>query len=262
VPLLNKFDKKKLEETMKKCHILLALAWGLLCVVPLSESYPGDDPGVPDSVILEELVYQVSGPPYQGTAVLPVRAVNDEYLYHLYVPLWWSGPLVGDSARFAGEKEPYIDRGEFGMSSKSCWIGMVSAWEGPFFPPGSDTIAYLYCTVEDTGFVIVDTCSGGPSIDFLRFLDSHYDQIQPYIERPRAYHIVPPYLPGDVNYDSNIDLGDAIYLLNYLYKGMDPPAFFELGDVNGDCTTDIADAVFLVNYLFREGAQPDDCCTF
>ncbi len=234
----------------------------MFCVLGASESSAQHDPGTPDSVILEQLAYEVSGPPYQGTAVLPVRAVHDEYLALMYIPLVWSGPLLGDSGRFAGERLPYISYGDIGMGPKSGWIGISTPAGDPFLPPGQDTIAYLYFTVEDTGFVSVDTTSGGPAENYLHFFDSTMNKIEPFIERPRVYHVIPPYLPGDVNYDWEIDLGDVVYLINYLYKGMDPPEFFELGDVNGDCVTDIGDAVFLINYLYKDGPEPDDCCTF
>jgi hypothetical protein len=53
-----------------------------------------------------------------------------------------------------------------------------------------------------------------------------------------------------------IDVGDLVYLINYLYKGGLAPNPPELGDVNLDSLVDIGDVVFLVNYLYKSGSAP------
>ena len=64
---------------------------------------------------------------------------------------------------------------------------------------------------------------------------------------------------GDVNGDKLIDVGDAIYLLNYLFKGGPPPAIWATGDCNCDQIIDVGDAIYLLNYLFKNGGAPGDC---
>ncbi len=64
------------------------------------------------------------------------------------------------------------------------------------------------------------------------------------------------FVRGDVNGDLEIELGDAIYLLNYLYKGGPEPVNPEAGDVNCDGSIDLGDAVYLLNYLFKNGPEP------
>jgi hypothetical protein len=61
---------------------------------------------------------------------------------------------------------------------------------------------------------------------------------------------------GDVNEDGLIDLGDAIYLLNYLFRGGPPPNPWIAGDLNCDGLVDLGDLIYLLNYLFREGPPP------
>ncbi len=65
-----------------------------------------------------------------------------------------------------------------------------------------------------------------------------------------------PFLVGDANSDGTIDVGDAIYLLNYLFKNGTPPDPQQAGDVNGDQTLDVSDAIYLLNYLFKGGPPP------
>jgi hypothetical protein len=61
---------------------------------------------------------------------------------------------------------------------------------------------------------------------------------------------------GDVNGDGSIDLGDVVYLVNYLWRGGPPPDPYQAGDANCDGTITISDIVYLVNYLFYGGSAP------
>lgn len=61
---------------------------------------------------------------------------------------------------------------------------------------------------------------------------------------------------GDANQDLNANVGDAVFLINYIFKGGDAPDPVKAGDVNGDCCTNVGDAVYLINYVFKGGAKP------
>jgi len=65
---------------------------------------------------------------------------------------------------------------------------------------------------------------------------------------------------GDVNMDGEIDVGDVIYLVNYLFEEGPEPVPWESGDVNCDGVVDIADVVYLINYLFIDGPPPPASC--
>jgi len=65
---------------------------------------------------------------------------------------------------------------------------------------------------------------------------------------------------GDVNSDGAIDLGDVVFLINYLYKGGAAPDPLKLGDPTADCAVDVGDIVFLLNYLYRGGPSPGIGC--
>jgi len=72
------------------------------------------------------------------------------------------------------------------------------------------------------------------------------------------YPLINPWEPscGDCNGDGVIDVGDVVYLLNYLFKNGPAPQPLSLGDVNADTMVDVGDVVFLLNYLFRNGPAP------
>ena len=63
-------------------------------------------------------------------------------------------------------------------------------------------------------------------------------------------------VPGDANNDSLVDIGDAVFVLNYLFKSGPQPCVSEAADANGDGLIDIGDAVYMLNYLFKGGPPP------
>ncbi len=69
------------------------------------------------------------------------------------------------------------------------------------------------------------------------------------------------YLCGDASGDATIDIGDPVYLINYIFKSGPAPDPECVGDANGDDTNDIGDAVYLINYIFKSGPAPViPCC--
>ncbi len=66
---------------------------------------------------------------------------------------------------------------------------------------------------------------------------------------------------GDANGDRNVDVADAVYLINYVFKSGAPPDPLCSGDANSDQSTNIADAVYVINYVFTGGPPAvADCC--
>ncbi|MGB7062779.1 MAG: hypothetical protein WBF13_10580 [Candidatus Zixiibacteriota bacterium] len=68
------------------------------------------------------------------------------------------------------------------------------------------------------------------------------------------------YVFGDATGDYEVNVADAVYLVNYLFRDGDPPSPLLLGDPNNDCVVDVADIIYLINYLFRGGPAPLQGC--
>jgi hypothetical protein len=66
--------------------------------------------------------------------------------------------------------------------------------------------------------------------------------------------------PGDANSDTNVNVGDVVFLINMVFKGGPAPACPNQGDANHDCNLNIGDAVFLINLVFKGGAAPQCGC--
>ncbi|MCP4568495.1 MAG: hypothetical protein GY841_13035 [FCB group bacterium] len=78
---------------------------------------------------------------------------------------------------------------------------------------------------------------------------------QDFVEFPGTIHV--RYLnPGDANADGAINVGDAVFMINYVFKNGPPPEFDEEGDANCDYALNVGDAVFLINYVFKGGPAP------
>lgn len=75
-----------------------------------------------------------------------------------------------------------------------------------------------------------------------------------------------PYTLGDANSDgviiplksrtNAVNVGDIVFMVNYLYQVGPPPCPYHAGDTNCDGMVDIADVICLINYLFRWGDLP------
>ncbi|MEZ5359127.1 MAG: dockerin type I repeat-containing protein [Candidatus Zixiibacteriota bacterium] len=72
------------------------------------------------------------------------------------------------------------------------------------------------------------------------------------------YHLTVNLQPyGDANFDRTVNIGDAIYIVNYVFNGgAGPKPLKESGDANCDGSVNIGDAVSLVNYIFNGGNAP------
>jgi hypothetical protein len=64
------------------------------------------------------------------------------------------------------------------------------------------------------------------------------------------------YLPGDANGDDKYSVSDAVFLVNFLFKGGRAPVPLGAGDANCSRDVAVADIVYLVNYLFKGGPVP------
>jgi hypothetical protein len=64
---------------------------------------------------------------------------------------------------------------------------------------------------------------------------------------------------GDINGDGSSDVGDVVFLINYLFRNQPPPNPLSRGDVTCDGVVNVSDVIFMINYLFRQG-PPSRCC--
>ena len=129
---------------------------------------------------------------------------------------------------------------------------MLPNYDGVFFgvPVGETFVDSQSCTLDPgwndrNCYVVV-------------FVQSDYTPYPVY--RSATARLFPSYVFGDATGDGIVDIGDTVFLLNYLWRGGESPNPYGRGDPNRDCIIDAADIVYLVNYLYRSGSAPLKGC--
>lgn len=69
------------------------------------------------------------------------------------------------------------------------------------------------------------------------------------------------YICGDADGNSSIGIGDAVFIVDYVFRSGPSSVPVCAGDANGDGHVNIGDAVHIVRYIFSNGPPPEqDCC--
>jgi len=106
----------------------------------------------------------------------------------------------------------------------------IETWRGDIYDLGcadldGDTLEDLFLATGDTYVVL-------------------------YFNRTEFFH------RGDANSDGRCDIGDAIYILQYLFGGGPPASCMDSADANDDGKVNIADTIYLLSYLFGGESPP------
>lgn len=126
-------------------------------------------------------------------------------------------------------------------------------------------ILHAYDNVPD---IVTDTTVGiiiNDNVNWTQFSDPYgnligyseggYDPQQ--VSFSNGLVIITHFAYGDANGDEAVNVGDAVFLINHVFKGGPPPEPLYLGEANCDGFINIGDAVFLINFVFKGGPQPN-----
>jgi len=88
---------------------------------------------------------------------------------------------------------------------------------------------------------------------------------QPYLPGYQIYTVVEYAIligvldyRGDLTGNGSVEMGDVLFLINYLFK-QGPAPLSSVGDVNCDRVVDLGDILFLISYLYKNGPR-SRCC--
>ena len=65
---------------------------------------------------------------------------------------------------------------------------------------------------------------------------------------------------GDANGDSETNVADAVYMINFIFKGGPEPGPICAADANGDGNSNVGDIVYTISYVFKGGPPPVEIC--
>jgi len=66
------------------------------------------------------------------------------------------------------------------------------------------------------------------------------------------------FICGDANSDDEVNVSDAVLIINFVFLGNVFPEMYEAADANCDTTVNVSDAVWIINYVFINGNNPCD----
>jgi bacillolysin len=118
--------------------------------------------------------------------------------------------------------------------------------------------------LDGTGFALSSEgmLSGTPlATGEISFTAHAEDQVGSFDENLFMLEVVEDYICGDANADIDVNISDAVYIINYIFTGGNPPDPFDAGNVNCDGEVNVSDAVWIVNFIFVPGSPAPCECT-
>ncbi len=189
--------------------------------------YWGGGTAPADIVIVDTLAYIAGGDSELMIGMLEIGSVADPANpYH-----------VGSSATISNEAQSVA------VSGRTAFV--------------TDYASLLAYDVSDPTAPLYLTGSPGPTFLYLAADDSHV-----YVGGRYGFLVYTlRNLCGDANGDAHYDIGDAVYLIGYIFKAGPAPRPAECdGDANADGYVDIGDAVTIINFIFKDGPPPPFTC--
>ena len=158
---------------------------------------------------------------------------------YCYFPPCWNTALD-----ISNDVPRHVHLSTFADNPRGLW------WEGQGI-----LFATLTFEVEDTMTVCIDTLfwPSGEPMGFLRLGATGFSRYCPRDNMPLCFRI---FETGDFNANGIVDVGDQVYLYNYLFIGGPPPTPYEAGDLTEDGIVDVGDLTYMINYLFLSGPVP------
>ncbi|HSG98895.1 MAG TPA: dockerin type I repeat-containing protein, partial [candidate division Zixibacteria bacterium] len=126
-----------------------------------------------------------------------------------------------------------------------------------YLPPGSQHVINVHFdfSPSTTGGAIVPITSptiGGQKLT----VNTIYGSYQPTYETMYAKVSTCCDVAGDADNSGSVNIGDATYLIQYIFSSGPAPVCADEGDADGSNSVNIGDVTHLIAYIFSSGPAP------
>jgi hypothetical protein len=215
--------------------------------LPIIANATGLEPGAYIDTIFVGVVFE--GEKSSMVAVPVIMIVHDDPPpYTLEVtPEFFSFNLepgdVGFDTLFVSEA--YDRMAPFGYHNYAPWLAVNPLGMPPYVTPMALPIAVS--TVDLDPGIYHDTIFVGLVFDSLRTT---------MVATPVFLSVGGAYLAGDANGDEDLNVGDVLYLINYIFRGGPAPDPLWAADADCNGLVNIGDAVNILFFIFKNGPEP------
>ncbi|MEA3297197.1 MAG: T9SS type A sorting domain-containing protein [candidate division Zixibacteria bacterium] len=218
-------------------------------------------PLVADSVIVPTMTATY------GSMVQPIVTKLTQEIRGATIPLKIPSTVVIDSLTTTGLLTEDWEFAQSHIDPDAGWLFMGFAnTHGAVIPIGETEVFHIHfhptwADCNETTFITWDTALSDDPVRVLLFADLDNMDLQVGFDRERDTTYIPPYTPGDIKADGDVNIDDLIYLVGFMFDWGPPPPIIDAADVNGNCTgPNIADLTYLVYYMFQSGQAPQCGC--
>ncbi len=189
-------------------------------------------------------------------AIVEVELTNSQTLTSLLVPIDFSNgeTLTLDSFSVAETRtSDYTAEQAAAGGGNDKYV--ISLTGGTPLPPGTGTVLKFYLTADAGAIGGMTTAIDSVTIDEmgLNLATGQYEYV-PYVNSGEV--VIYATIRGDANTDGNINVGDIVYLVNFVFNDGPAPITERAGDANADGNVNIGDAVYICQYIFHDGPAP------
>lgn len=219
------------------------------------------DPGIPDTLRIGDALAAAG-----QQLVMPVYFFCDEELGGIQIVLSFDQTqLVCDSVSYQnttltlGGKLATIDSAAGVINAGIVYLSeeIIPPQSGRFgdvylsmiTPPHADTF------VIDSTSIVVDTIT---TIQTIFSQSNPAVTIFPQFVPGEA--VMLGYVPGDGDSSGRVNIGDATFLIAFIFGGGAGPLVPAAADANADCSVNIGDVSYVIQFIFNSGPAPELGC--
>jgi len=178
------------------------------------------------------------------TAVQPYCAHILDFFTYIGYYNGWNAPIVSELYQIPGYNI---------WADSTDLVTLVTYFHDYTLSPGDTTVIYSVLTTVQNGSPPSGKSEYNPELrdnisKAVHWMNDHVIALQPESQ----------YICGDANGDGVVNVGDAVYVINYIFKSGNAPDPIGAGDANCDDVVNVGDAVHVINYIFKGGLAP--CC--